>query len=89
MLEKIDFEVDGLFYRVYMDDKNGGIAFSLLGGATKKGKVKLDPFWSGPNENDEEPGNTSDVNLTSNPFKVFNQVKNIVIDWIFIGFAQN
>jgi len=66
---------DGLTYEVSITDA-GVISFGAIHGATKKGRLQKHLLY------EDEPVLT-DVNLTSNPLKLFNDVGKIVIDWVW------
>ena len=76
-LEK-QFRIEGLNYRMLIS-RAGDIQFDLIGGMTKKGSANRNPckdlFWDEPN--------FEDVDLGIDTFKVFNVVKQILLEFVF------
>ena len=69
------FTVDGVTYLLTISDL-GDISFGAVHGATKRGRVVRELFF-------EEFDIFDDIDILTNPLKVFLTVGNMVVDWVW------
>jgi hypothetical protein len=70
------FKVEGITYELCISNL-GQIDFVAIGGATRRGPLELDPvFHFG-----EYQFSIDDTNIMTAPFKVFNVVGKIIVNW--------